>query len=140
MPMTRSQYDELRKGLDNGRRVVYFEGRSAASVAELDWIATKVYGLDVTPVRAPKAEAAKPATPPEEPKQETKKEPAEPKGKDGEDKQGGKAEGEKPAAPNLARANLETLRKVATEKGIEFPPDSTRGQLLDLISKADKGE
>jgi hypothetical protein len=133
MPMTRPQYDELRKGLDNGRRVVYFEGRSAASVAELNWIATEVYGLDVT-TAAPKAtKPAAPAEPaevpqtPQEPKTETKK-ADEPKG-------------EPESKPvNLARANLETLRKVATEKGLSFAEDATRGQLLDLISKADKGD
>jgi hypothetical protein len=136
MPMTRSQYDELRKELQGGRRVVYFEGRSAATVAELDWIATEVYGLKLGGA-VPKAEPVKPADTSSQPSTETTP-PKEPSGKDGDDKQGGKDEGQKVAAPNLARANLETLRKVATEKGIEFPPDATRGQLLDLISKADK--
>ncbi len=136
MPMTRSQYDELRKELQGGRRVVYFEGRSAATVAELDWIAGEVYGLKLGGA-APKAEPVKSAETPSQPSTETTP-PKEPSGKDGDDKQGGQDEGQKAAAPNLARANLETLRKVATEKGIEFPPDATRGQLLDLISKADK--
>jgi len=124
--MTRSQYDELREQLKHGRRVVYFEGRSARNVADLDWIATEVYGLKL----GGSALKAEPVKTPEQPKDsDTTKDDT--KGKD---------EGEKPPAPNLARANLDTLRKVATEKGIEFSADATRGQLLDLISKSGKGE
>jgi len=124
--VTRSQYEELKEKLRHGRRVVQFEGRSARNVAKLDWIATEVYGLKLGG-SAPKAEPVK--------------QPEPPKGNDapaGEPK--GKDEGEKPPVPNLARANLDTLRKVATEKGIEFSADATRGQLLDLISKSGKGE
>ena len=132
MSMTRSQYDELREQLKHGRRVVYIEGRSAATVAELDWIATEVYGLKLGGP-APKAESVK--------QPEQRKQPEEPKKATTPPKEpSGKEDGDKPANVNLARANLETLRKVATEKGIEFPADATRGQLLDLISKPGKGE
>jgi hypothetical protein len=123
--MTRSQYDDLREQVQHGRRAVQFEGRSASTVAELDWIATAVYGLKLGGATT----KAEPVKAPDQPKgSDTPKDDA--KGKD--------EEGGRPPELNLKRANLDTLRAVATERGIEFPADATRGQLLDLISKAEK--
>lgn len=62
--MTRSQFDELKAKLGpvDGRRVVYFNGRSASTLAELEAIAA-IEGLDLTataPPSAPAEDAPKP--------------------------------------------------------------------------------
>lgn len=54
--MTRSQFDELKAKLGpvDGRKVVYFNGRSASTLAELEEIA-KIEGLDLAATETPSA-------------------------------------------------------------------------------------
>lgn len=143
--MTRTQYEEYKSQLRFGRRGIVHEGRSAATVAELDWIAANVYGLDVTAAPSakagPKAEQPPAGTPQTDggtdnvvkPKASSRKraqsnpKAEKPSGATMEVSIDGKS-------VDVTKLALDGLREVATKLGIE-PGNLTKGKLLDAIAK-----
>ncbi len=143
--MTRAQYEEYKDKLRFGRRGIVHEGRSAATVAELDWIAANVYGLDVTAAPSPKAGPKA-----EQPSEDTSQSEG---GPDNTVKPKARSSKRAPSKPKAAKPRgatmevsidgksvdvtklaLDGLREVATKLGIE-PGNMTKGKLLDAIAK-----
>jgi len=143
--MTRTQYEEYKSQLRFGRRGIVHEGRSAASVAELDWIATNVYGLELkapslevptqqpetpdganTPAATGEGPKAKPRARSRKPA-ESKPKAVKPQGSTMEVLIDGKS-------VDVTKLTLDGLREAAVKLGIE-PGNLTKGQLLDAIAK-----
>lgn len=125
--MNLSKYNELKDKIRSGKGI-QFEGRSAATVAELDWMATEVYGLSVDGAEVPEAKGADTSTP--KPANQAKaKRKASPKKKPAkiEAVVGGET-------VDLTKMSVDQLREHAKSLGIEVTTRMAKGHILDAIA------
>ena len=132
--MTREKYEELKALILSGKGI-QFEGRSAATVAELDWMATAVYGLKIDGYTKAQADVVAPKEPLEAPAQARKAAEAKPRAKKAPKKEPAKVEavvdGE---TVDITKLSIEALREHAKGLGIEITTRMPKGVILDAVA------